>query len=255
MTNIAGDADKAPPTCYNGDTTSGLAAWKENPLNRQADCNAITALYSRLSRDDEIAGESGSITNQKKLLEDYARNNGFPNPVHFFDDGISGVRFDRPQFQEMMAEVEAGRVGAILVKDVTRFGRDYLRVGLYMESLRQKGVRLIGVSDGVDTANNDDDLMPFRNIISEMYARDTSRKVKAVLRAKGKDGKHLTNAAVYGYRKDLENKNLWVIDPEAVGKVRRQLVEQFCAVSRTTRTKLFLFDNQTANLIAHSHVY
>ncbi len=127
----------------------------------------ITPLYERLNRDDELQGESNSISNQKTLLMDYARRNGFPNPTHFTDDGISGTRFDRPGFMAMMAEVEAGRVEAIIVKDMSRLGRDYLKVGQVMEVLRQRGVRLIALNDGVDSSIGDDDFLPIRNIINE----------------------------------------------------------------------------------------
>jgi len=123
----------------------------------------ITPLYERLSRDDELSGESFSIQNQKAMLEDYARRNGFPNPTHFTDDGISGTHFDRPGFTAMMEEVEAGRVEAIIVKDMSRLGRDYLKVGQVMEILRQRGVRLIAINDGVDSANGDNDFTPFLN--------------------------------------------------------------------------------------------
>ena len=125
----------------------------------------ITPLYERLSRDDELQGESNSISNQKLMLEDYARRNGFPRPTHFTDDGISGTRFDRPGFKAMMAEVEAGNVEAIIVKDMSRLGRDYLKVGQVMETLRQKNVRLIALNDGVDSFRGDDDFTPFRNIM------------------------------------------------------------------------------------------
>ena len=140
----------------------------------------ITPLYERLSRDDELQGESNSISNQKKMLEDFARRNGLPNPTHFTDDGVSGTRFDRPGFLAMMEEVEAGRVEAIVIKDMSRLGRDYLKVGQVMEILRQRGVRLIAINDGVDSLKGDDDFTPFRNIMNEFYARDTSRKIRSV---------------------------------------------------------------------------
>ena len=127
----------------------------------------ITPLYERLSRDDELQGESNSISNQKKMLEDFARRNGLPNPTHFTDDGVSGTRFDRPGFLAMMEEVEAGRVEAIVIKDMSRLGRDYLKVGQVMEILRQRGVRLIAINDGVDSLKGDDDFTPFRNIMNE----------------------------------------------------------------------------------------
>ena len=132
----------------------------------------ITPLYERLSRDDELSGESFSIQNQKSMLESYARQNGFPNPTHFTDDCISGTRFDRPGFTAMMEEVEAGRVEAIIVKDMSRLGRDYLKVGQVMEILRQRGVRLIAINDSVDTAKGDNDMTPFLNIMYEFYDRN-----------------------------------------------------------------------------------
>ena len=128
----------------------------------------ITPLYERLSRDDELQGESNSISNQKQMLEDFARRNGLPNPMHFTDDGISGTRFDRPGFLAMMEEVEAGRVEAIVIKDMSRLGRDYLKVGQVMEILRQRGVRLIAINDGVDSLKGDDDFTPFRNIMKNI---------------------------------------------------------------------------------------
>lgn len=159
----------------------------------------ITPLYERLSRDDELQGESNSISNQKQMLEDYARQNGFPNPTHFTDDGISGTCFDRPGFNAMMKEVEADHVEAIIIKDMSRLGRDYLKVGQIMEILRVKGVRLIAINDGVDSIRGDDDFTPFRNIMNEYYARDTSKKIKSVFKAKGMSGKHLTGTVLYGY--------------------------------------------------------
>ena len=129
----------------------------------------ITPLYERLSRDDELQGESNSIINQKRMLEDYANKNGFPNPTHFTDDGISGTRFDRPGFTAMMKEVDAGNVDTIILKDLSRLGRDYLKVGQYMEILRQKGVRLIAINDGVDSFNGEDDFTPFRNIMNDIF--------------------------------------------------------------------------------------
>ena len=182
--------------------------------------NKITPLYERLSRDDELNGESNSISNQKQMLEDYARRNGFPNPTHFTDDGISGTRFDRPGFTAMMEEVEAGRVEAIIIKDMSRLGRDYLKVGQIMEILRIKGVRLIAINDGVDSINGDDDFTPFRNIMNEYYARDTSKKIKSVFKAKGMSGKHLTGTVIYGYLWD-ENRENWIVDEEAAAVVRQ----------------------------------
>ena len=180
----------------------------------------ITPLYERLSRDDELQGESNSISNQKQMLEDFARRNRLPNPTHFTDDGISGTRFDRPGFLAMMEEVEAGRVEAIVIKDMSRLGRDYLKVGQVMEVLRQRGVRLIAINDGVDSLKGDDDFTPFRNIMNEFYARDTSRKIRSVFKSKGMSGKHLTGTVIYGYLWD-EKREHWLVDEEASEVVRR----------------------------------
>ena len=148
--------------------------------------NRITALYERLSRDDEMQGESNSITNQKKYLEDYAVQHGFGNIQHFSDDGYSGTNFNRPAFNSLLAEIEAGRVGTVIVKDMSRFGRNYLQVGFYTEMMfPKKNVRFIAVNNGVDSANPaDNDFTPFLNIMNEWYAKDTSKKIKAVFKAK-----------------------------------------------------------------------
>lgn len=181
----------------------------------------IAALYERLSRDDELQGESNSISNQKRMLEDFALKNHLPHPTHFTDDGISGTRFDRPGFTAMMDEVESGNVACIVVKDMSRLGRDYLKVGQVMELLRQKEVRLVAINDGVDTIRGDDDFTPFRNIMNEYYARDTSKKIKSVFKAKGMSGKHVSSCPPYGYLKSSEDKNLWLVDEEAAEIVRR----------------------------------
>lgn len=148
--------------------------------------NRITALYERLSRDDEMQGESNSITNQKKYLEDYAVQHGFGNIQHFSDDGYSGTNFNRPAFNSLLTEIEAGRVGTVIVKDMSRFGRNYLQVGFYTEMMfPKKNVRFIAVNNGVDSANPaDNDFTPFLNIMNEWYAKDTSKKIKAVFKAK-----------------------------------------------------------------------
>ena len=180
----------------------------------------ITPLYERLSRDDELQSESNSIVHQKAMLEDFAHRNNLPNPTHFTDDGISGTRFDRPGFMSMMAEVEAGNVGCIVVKDMSRLGRDYLKVGQIMEILRQKGVRLIAINDSVDSLKGDDDFTPFRNIMNEWYARDTSKKIKSVFKSKGMSGKHVTGTVSYGYLWDEKREN-WIVDPEAAAVVKQ----------------------------------
>ena len=180
----------------------------------------ITALYERLSRDDDQQGESNSISNQKSYLEDTATRNGHTNLRHFTDDGVSGSRFDRPGFMAMLEEVEEGNVDCIYVKDMSRIGRDYLKVGQIMELLRQKGVRLIAVNDGVDSFRGEDDFTPFRNIMNEYYLRDTSRKIKSVFQAKGKSGKHVTGTVIYGYLWN-EARDKWIVDPEAAEIVKR----------------------------------
>ena len=156
----------------------------------------ITALYERLSRDDDLAGESNSITNQKKYLEDYAKKNGFKNIRHFTDDGFSGVNFNRPGFQSLIKEVEAGNVETLIVKDMSRLGRNYLQVGFYTEVLfPQKNVRFLAINNSIDSNNaSDNDFAPFLNIMNEWYAKDTSNKIKAVFDARMKDGKRCSGS-------------------------------------------------------------
>lgn len=181
----------------------------------------ITALYERLSHDDELQGESNSISNQKKLLESYARERGLTNFMHFTDDGISGTRFDRPGFMKMMNAVKDGAISTIIIKDMSRLGRDYLMVGQIQEMLRQKGVRLIAINDNHDSENGDDDFLPFRNIMNEWYAKDTSKKIRSTFQAKGKSGKHVASSTPYGYLKSETDKNQWIVDEEAAEVVRQ----------------------------------
>ena len=183
----------------------------------------ITALYERLSRDDELQGPSNSILNQQAFLEDFCKRNGFTNVRHFTDDGVSGTTFDRDGFKAMIAEVEAGNVSTIIVKDMSRFGRDYLKVGFYTDVMfRDKGIRFIAVNNGIDSdKQGDNDFTPFLNIMNEFYARDTSRKIRAVQKAKGERGVPLTVNVPYGNVKDPENPRRWLIDPEAAQVVQR----------------------------------
>ena len=183
----------------------------------------ITALYERLSRDDELQGESNSILNQKKYLEDYARKNGFNNIQHFTDDGYSGTNFNRPGFQSMIAEIETGHIATVIVKDMSRFGRNYLEVGFYTEiQFPSKGVRFIAINNNVDSANpTDNDFTPFLNIMNEWYAKDTSNKIRAIFRSRMQDGKRCSGAIPYGYKRDPEDKNHLLIDEEAAKVVRR----------------------------------
>lgn len=182
----------------------------------------ITALYERLSRDDENQGESNSITNQKKYLEDYARANGFKNLRHFSDDGYSGTNFDRPAFNELLELVDAGMVETVIVKDLSRFGRNYLQVGIYTEMrFPEKGVRFIAVNNGVDSLQPEtSDFTPFLNLMNEWYARDTSNKIRAIFKARMKNGKRCSGSIPYGYRRDSKDKNHLVVDPEPAAVVR-----------------------------------
>lgn len=191
-------------------------------MSKQLNSIKITALYERLSRDDELQGESNSITNQKHFLEDYARKNGFVNIRHFTDDGVSGTTFDREGFQSMITEVEAGNVAVIIVKDMSRFGRDYLKVGFYTEVMfKEKGVRFIAINNGIDSSNQQDsDFTPFLNIMNEWYARDSSRKIQAIFKARMQEGKRVSPSVPYGYRRDPDDKQHLIIDPEPAAVVR-----------------------------------
>lgn len=181
----------------------------------------FVALYERLSRDDELQGESYSISNQKKLLEGYCMNKGWVRYRHFTDDGISGTRFDRPGFMEMINLVKDKEIETIIVKDMSRLGRDYLMVGQLQELFRQMGVRLIAINDNYDSANGEDEFLPFRNIMNEWYAKDTSKKVRSTLKAKGNSGKHIASSCPYGYLKSEDDGQKWVIDEEAAEIVRK----------------------------------
>ena len=182
----------------------------------------ITALYARLSQEDALDGESNSIANQKKILLKYAEDNGFPNPTFFIDDGVSGVTFDRPGWNEMIRLAEAGKVKTVIVKDMSRMGRDYLKVGYYTESFfAERDIRYIAINDGVDSDKGDNDFTPFRNLFNDFYARDTSKKIRAVMRAKGNAGEHLCTNPPYGYQKDPADKKKWIVDEEAAEIVKR----------------------------------
>ena len=181
----------------------------------------ITALYCRLSQDDMLQGESNSITNQKAILKKYAEDNDFSNPVFYVDDGVSGTTFERDGFKSMMADVEAGKVGTIITKDLSRLGRDYLKTGEYIEIIfPDHDVRYIAINDGVDTLKSENELMAFKNIFNDWYARDTSKKIRAVFKAKGQSGKPLS-LPIYGYKKSEADKNMWLVDDEAAEVVCR----------------------------------
>jgi len=188
----------------------------------------ITTLYCRLSRDDDLQGDSNSIKNQKSILKKNADDNGFINTEFFVDDGVSGTTFDRPDFQRMIAEMDAGRIGTIIVKDMSRLGRDYLKVGYYTEiAFPNAEVRFIAINNGVDSANQQDsDFTPFLNIINEWYAKDTSKKIRAVFKAKGESGKPLCTTPPFGYKKDPDDNNHWIVDEDAAKVVKH--IFQLC---------------------------
>ena len=183
----------------------------------------ITALYERLSRDDESSGDSNSIMNQKRYLEGYAADHGYENIRHYTDDGWSGGNFDRPGWKRLIADIEAGKIGCVLTKDMSRIGRDYLQVGYFTEIVfRQNHVRFIAIGNGIDSENPGScEFAPFINIMSEWYLRDLSRKQRAAIKVKGESGKPITNCAIYGYVKDPNDKYHWLIDEEAAAVVRR----------------------------------
>jgi site-specific DNA recombinase len=198
---------------------------KEETMNtRQSSAveNKITALYCRLSRDDELQGDINSIKNQKAILKKYADDNGFANTAFFVDDGYSGTNFDRPDWNRLMGLADDGKVGTIIVKDMSRLGRDYLKVGMYTEMVFPNAdIRFIAINNGVDSANSEmNDMTPFINIFNEFYAKDTSRKIRAVFKAKGQSGKPLSTNPPYGYIKDPEDKTRWIVDEEAAAVVR-----------------------------------
>lgn len=201
-----------------GTTVLSADSQKEDlDMNQQQ----ITALYCRLSNEDDLEGESNSIQNQRALLQHYADTHGFTNTRFFVDDGYTGTNFNRPAMQEMLSLVEAGQVGTIIVKDMSRFGRDYLQVGQYTEIVFPScNVRFIAVNDGVDSDRGQDDFTPVRNLFNDFYARDTSKKVRSVMKVKGTSGQHL-NRPPYGYLEDPMRKGYWIIDPETAPIVKR----------------------------------
>lgn len=182
----------------------------------------ITALYCRLSQDDGNVGDSDSIINQKKMLAEYAERNGYTPYQFYIDDGFSGTNFERPQFKQMIEDAKKGTVKRIICKDLSRFGRDYIKVGLYTEFIfPDKDIHFIAVNDDVDSnVQKDNDLAPFKNLFNEWYARDTSKKIKAVKKAKGLAGEHMSCVAPYGYRKNPDNPKEWLIDEESAEVLR-----------------------------------
>ncbi|MFI3226951.1 MAG: recombinase family protein [Clostridia bacterium] len=200
----------------------------------------VTALYTRLSRDDELQGESNSITNQKAYLEEFAKQNGFNRIVHFSDDGYSGVDFNRPAFKQMIAEVEKGNVAQIICKDLSRFGRNYLKVGFYTEIMfPEKDVRFIAINNGVDSSKQEsNDFTPFLNIMNEWYSKDTSNKIRAVFKARMKEGKRCSGAIPYGFYRKADDKNTLYVDEEAAKVVKQifQMITEGYGVNHIART-------------------
>ncbi len=183
----------------------------------------ITALYGRLSDDDGVDMESNSISNQRTILQDYAKKNGYLHPVFFYDDGVSGTTFERPGFKEMETMIEAGKVSTIIVKDLSRFGRNYLEVGRYLEIVYPTlGVKFIAIQENVDTlAGTGTEMMPFHNIFNEWYASQTSKKIRAVWAMKAANGKRVSPTVPFGYVKDKDNREIWHIDEPAAEVVRK----------------------------------
>ena len=194
---------------------------KNQPQEDETD--GITACYERLSQEDKLEGESNSIVNQKKILEKYCRDHGYTAIRHYDeDDGYSGTNFNRPGFQRMLADIKAGKIKRVIVKDMSRFGRNYLQVGMYTEMLfPEYGVHFIAVNDGVDSVRGDSEFTAIRNVFNEMYAKDTSKKIRATWQSKGRSGEHLTTIPPYGYKKDPEDKKKWIVDEEAAAVVQK----------------------------------
>lgn len=208
------------------------------------DFDRVTALYERLSKDDEQQGESNSILNQKRFLEDFARKSGMKNIKHFTDDGYTGRNFNRPGFQAMLAEAEAGKIGTIIVKDMSRFGRNYLEVGFYTEILfPKKQIRFIAINNSVDSDKpQDNDFTPFLNIMNEWYAKDTSNKIKSIFLSRMNDGKRCSGSIPYGYNRLPEDKQTLVVDPVASQVVKQMFADFIRAAACRSGQMLNLHD-------------
>ena len=214
----------------------------------------ITALYERLSQEDKLDGESNSIANQKKILERYCKDHGITAYRHYDeDDGYSGTNFNRPGFQRMLADIKAGKIKRVIVKDMSRFGRDYLQVGMYTDVLFPDfGVHFIAVNDGVDSTRGENEFTAIRNVFNEMYARDTSKKIRATWQSKGKSGEHLTTIPPYGYIKDPEDKKKWIVDEEAAAVVQK--IFALCVSGKgPTQIAKWLKQQQILNPTAYAH--
>jgi len=206
-----------------------FAILRENVLQFQVkqqgqdEPEGITACYERLSQEDKNDGESNSIAVQKKILERYCKDHGYTAIRHYDeDDGYSGTNWNRPGFQRMLADIKAGKIARVLVKDMSRLGRDYLQVGMYTDIVfPEYGVHFIAVNDGVDSTRGENEFAAIRNVFNEMFARDTSKKIRATWQSKGKSGDRLCTNPPYGYLKDPEDKKKWVVDEEAAAVVQQ----------------------------------
>ena len=223
-------------------------------LSAEAEEEGLTALYERLSQEDKLDGESNSIANQKKILERYCKDHGITAYRHYDeDDGYSGTNFNRPGFQRMLADIKAGRIKRVIVKDMSRFGRDYLQVGMYTDVVFPEfGVHFIAVNDGVDSTRGESEFTAIRNVFNEMYARDTSKKIRATWQSKGKSGEHLTTIPPYGYMKSPEDKKKWIVDEEAAAIVQK--IFSLCASGKgPTQIAKWLKQQQILNPTAYCH--
>ncbi|EOZ5799153.1 recombinase family protein [Enterococcus faecalis] len=214
----------------------------------------MTALYCRLSRDDELQGDSNSIKNQKAILQKYADDNGFSNTEFFVDDGYSGTNFEPPDFKRLVEKIDNDEVITVIVKDMSRLGRDYLKVGYYTEmAFLEAKIRFIAINNGVDSnKQQDSDFTPFLNIINEWYAKDTSKKIKAVFKAKGESGKPLTTRPPYSYLKDPQNENNWIVD-EAAATVVKEIFHLCMNGYGPTQIANELTSRKILNPIAYFH--
>ena len=220
----------------------------------QEEAEGITACYERLSQEDKLDGESNSISNQKRILEKYCRDHGYTAIRHYDeDDGYSGTNFNRPGFQRMLADIKAGKIKRVVVKDMSRFGRNYLQVGMYTEMMfPEYGVHFIAVNDGVDSVRGDSEFTAIRNVFNEMYAKDTSKKIRATWQSKGRSGEHLATIPPYGYKKDPYNKKKWVIDEQAAAVVQK--IFALCVSGMgPSQIARWLQENKVLNPAAYAH--
>ncbi len=212
------------------------------PKKKKQDNLGITGLYCRLSRDDGMDGDSNSVSNQKKLLSQKAKEYGLSNTRYYVDDGYTGTNFNRPGFQQMLEDIEAGFVTAVMVKDLSRLGRDYVSVGHYTDTyFPDHNVRFIAVNDGIDSDEGENEIAPFKNILNEMYARDISKKIRSSHRLRGNSGEPLSQPP-YGYMKSPENKKKWIIDPEASVIVKR--IFRMCMDGKGNETIAHILQNE-----------